>query len=131
MSKKRRDIPAFGLPIIETHFHLDYLKDASVGDILQQARDIGVERFMTIAVAPENMETVIKLTEEHSDVVLLVKDLGLLAAVHSSATAVARALPSPRSALCRAVRKMYHGLLWGGKLRINPLNICPIELTTA
>ncbi|MBN57607.1 MAG: TatD family hydrolase [Thalassolituus sp.] len=68
MSKKRRDIPAFGLPIIETHFHLDYLKDASVGDILQQARDIGVERFMTIAVAPENMETVIKLTEEHSDV---------------------------------------------------------------
>lgn len=68
MSKKRRDIPAFGLPIIETHFHLDYLKDAPVGDILQQARDIGVERFMTIAVTPENMETVIKLTEEHSDV---------------------------------------------------------------
>lgn len=68
MSKKRRDIPAFGLPIIETHFHLDYLKDAPAGDILQQARDIGVERFMTIAVAPENMETVIALTKAHSDV---------------------------------------------------------------
>ena len=68
MSKKRREIPAFGLPIIETHFHLDYLKDAPAGDILQQARDIGVERFMTIAVAPENMETVISLTKEHSDV---------------------------------------------------------------
>ncbi len=68
MSKKRREIPAFGLPIIETHFHLDYLKDAPAGDILQQARDIGVESFMTIAVAPENMETVIALTKEHSDV---------------------------------------------------------------
>jgi len=67
MSKKRRDIPEYQLPIVETHFHLDYLKDASAEDILQQARDIGVERFMTIAVTPENMDTVIGLTEAHDD----------------------------------------------------------------
>ena len=68
MSKKRRDIPKYQLPIIETHFHLDYLKDASASDILHQARDCGVERFMTIAVTPDNMPTVIGLTEEHPDV---------------------------------------------------------------
>ena len=68
MSKKRRDIPKYELPIIETHFHLDYLKAAPAADILQAARDIGVERFMTIAVTPDNMPAVLTLTREHNDV---------------------------------------------------------------
>ncbi|KZZ10764.1 hydrolase TatD [Oleibacter sp. HI0075] len=68
MTKKRRDIPNYQQPIIETHFHLDYLKEQPASDILQQGRDIGVERFMTIAVAPENMGQVLALTEEHHDV---------------------------------------------------------------
>ena len=53
--KKRRDIVDYGLPIIETHFHLDYLKEGTPQEILQAARDIGVERFMTISVEPDNM----------------------------------------------------------------------------
>lgn len=67
MSKKRRDIPAYGLPIIETHFHLDYLKEGSADDILSAARAIGVERFMTISVEPDNMPKALALAEAHAD----------------------------------------------------------------
>ncbi len=66
--KKRRDIPLYQQPIIETHFHLDYLKDASADEILAQARAIGVERFMTISVEPDNMPTALALAEAHADV---------------------------------------------------------------
>lgn len=68
MSKKKRDIPNYELPIIETHFHLDYLKQASTAEILEAAQAIGVERFMTIAVEPDNMPNVIALTQEHDKV---------------------------------------------------------------
>lgn len=67
MSKKRRDIPTYGLPIIETHFHLDYLKEGSADDILSAARAIGVERFMTISVEPDNMPKALALAEAHAD----------------------------------------------------------------
>lgn len=68
MAKNKRDIPNYQLPIIETHFHLDYLKEGSTEEILDKARAIGVERFMTIAVSPDNLEKVIALTESHDDV---------------------------------------------------------------
>ncbi len=67
MSKKRRDIPNYQLPIIETHFHLDYLKDAPAEEVLAAARELGVERFMTIAVTPANIPVVLQLTSEHTD----------------------------------------------------------------
>lgn len=65
--KKRREIPEYQLPIIETHFHLDYLKEGSPEEVLTAARNIGVERFMTIAVQPDNMPTALGLTEQHDD----------------------------------------------------------------
>lgn len=68
MAKNKRDIPNYQLPIIETHFHLDYLKDHSDDEVLEKARSVGVERFMTIAVSPDNLEKVIQLTEKHEDV---------------------------------------------------------------
>jgi TatD DNase family protein len=68
MAKNKRDIPNYQLPIIETHFHLDYLKEASEEEVLEKARAIGVERFMTIAVSPDNLNKVIQLTENHGDV---------------------------------------------------------------
>ncbi len=68
MSKKNRTIPAYGLPIIETHFHLDYLKAAAPEDILAAARAIGVERFMSISVEPDNMPGVLALAERFADV---------------------------------------------------------------
>ncbi|WP_439106357.1 TatD family hydrolase [Congregibacter sp.] len=59
MSKKqRREIPRFAHPIIETHCHLDYLEADALADELQSARDVGVERIITIAVSPDNLDTV-------------------------------------------------------------------------
>ncbi|WP_419813335.1 TatD family hydrolase [Bacterioplanoides sp.] len=66
--KKRREIPHYQLPIIETHFHLDYLKEESPEATLDAARHIGVERFMTIAVQPDNMPTALGLAEQFDDV---------------------------------------------------------------
>ncbi|ROT99780.1 TatD family deoxyribonuclease [Marinobacter sp. R17] len=64
MSKKRRDIPVFEQPIIETHCHLDYLKDRPLAETLAEAQRVNVERVITIAVAPDNLATVRKLTGE-------------------------------------------------------------------
>jgi TatD DNase family protein len=61
MSKKRRPIPRFEQAIIETHCHLDYLKDAPVQDLVEQAEAQGVERIITISVEPENLDTVMTL----------------------------------------------------------------------
>lgn len=68
MAKNKRDIPNYQLPIIETHFHLDYLKEGSAEEILEKARSFGIERFLTIAVSPDNLQKVITLTEVHDDV---------------------------------------------------------------
>ncbi|MFK8041242.1 TatD family hydrolase [Congregibacter sp.] len=59
MSKKqRRDIPRFAHPIIETHCHLDYLEPGGLSEELLNARDVGVERIITIAVSPDNLDKV-------------------------------------------------------------------------
>ncbi|MFG1495625.1 TatD family hydrolase [Saccharospirillum sp. HFRX-1] len=65
MSRKKRDIPVFSHPIVETHCHLDYLKDAELSQILDDARAVGIERIVTIAVEPDNLGRVRDLTEEH------------------------------------------------------------------
>lgn len=64
----KRDTPLYHQPIIETHFHLDYLKEGSAQEILALARAVGVERFMTISVDPSNMPKVLELAHEHADV---------------------------------------------------------------
>lgn len=61
MSQKKRDIPVFEHPIIETHCHLDYLKDRTLGEILAEAARVNVERIITIAVAPDNLARVREL----------------------------------------------------------------------
>ena len=69
MSKKaRRAIPVFDYPIIETHCHLDYLPQEALAQTLRQARAVGVERIVTIAVSPDNLPTVRQLAEQHEDV---------------------------------------------------------------
>ncbi len=65
MKKPKREIPQLGHPIIETHCHLDYLKQASTQQILDGAQAVGVEKVVTIAVAPTNLGTVRKLTAAH------------------------------------------------------------------
>jgi TatD DNase family protein len=62
MSKKKRDIPLFDQPIIETHCHLDYLEGESLLETLNAAQQVGVERIVTIAVSPDNLSKVRELT---------------------------------------------------------------------
>jgi len=54
-------------PIFETHCHLDYLKQASFSEVAAQANNIGVEKIMTIAVSPDNLDKVLAIAqaEEH------------------------------------------------------------------
>lgn len=69
MSKKNpRPVPRFNTPIIETHCHLDYLSSDDLTRVLDEARDLGVDRFITIAVSPDNLATVRSLTEQAVDI---------------------------------------------------------------
>lgn len=63
MSTKRREIPVFDHPIIETHCHLDYLKDRPLEETLAEAQRVNIERIITIAVSPENLGTVRELAQ--------------------------------------------------------------------
>lgn len=65
MSKQNKPIPVYGKPIIETHCHLDYLKQDSTAGIIDRAQSVGVESLITIAVNPENLASVRELVEAH------------------------------------------------------------------
>ncbi len=67
MSKKiRREIPCYRHPIIESHCHLDYLDEEQLADTLQRAKAVGIEKIITIAVSPDNLQTVADLTNTDS-----------------------------------------------------------------
>ncbi|PSF05113.1 TatD family deoxyribonuclease [Marinobacter fuscus] len=66
MSKKRREIPVFDHPIIETHCHLDYLKDRPLEETLAQSRQVNIEKVITIAVSPNNLAAVRELAANTS-----------------------------------------------------------------
>jgi TatD DNase family protein len=69
MSKsKRREIPRFDTPIIETHCHLDYLNAEALADTLAQSAAVGIERIITIAVSPANLGRVLELTREAANI---------------------------------------------------------------
>jgi TatD DNase family protein len=54
--------------IIETHCHLDYLKDKPLEDIVQEAKLNGIEKFMTIAVEPDNFDKVKEISERFEEI---------------------------------------------------------------
>ncbi len=62
-NKKRRDIPRFDTPIIETHCHLDYLDQAELEATLEKSLAAGVERIITIAVSADNLNRVMTLAQ--------------------------------------------------------------------
>ncbi|TXS90185.1 TatD family deoxyribonuclease [Parahaliea maris] len=69
MSKsKRRDIPHFKTPLIETHCHLDYLDQEQLEHTLERAEEVGVERIITIAVSPCNLDRVFQLAHSAPNV---------------------------------------------------------------
>ena len=63
--KKRRDIPRFEHPLFETHCHLDYLDAETLADTLERSREVGIERIITIAVSPGNLDTVAALAQDN------------------------------------------------------------------
>lgn len=65
---KKRDIPIFQHPIIETHCHLDYLEADALEDALQAAKAVNIERIITIAVSPDNLDTVMRLINTHRQI---------------------------------------------------------------
>lgn len=67
-ASKRREIPNYGLPIIETHCHLDYLTVQSTSDLIARCGELNIERLITIAVSEKNLSSVIELTEQHDAV---------------------------------------------------------------
>ncbi len=54
--------------IIETHCHLDYLKDKPLEEILKEASDNGIQKIMTIAVEPDNFDAVFKLANTYEQI---------------------------------------------------------------
>ena len=52
--------------MIETHCHLDYLKDISIQEVTDQCTQLGIEKLITISVSPDNLDTVVDLCEQHS-----------------------------------------------------------------
>jgi TatD DNase family protein len=42
--------------LIETHCHLDYLKEASLQELLFKAREAGIGKIITIGVDPDNLD---------------------------------------------------------------------------
>lgn len=66
--KKRRDIPRFKTPIFETHCHLDYLDSDELEATLTQAKAVGIERIITIAVSPSNQNKVFELAHSSPNI---------------------------------------------------------------
>lgn len=65
---KKRDIPVFDHPIIETHCHLDYLEGQALEDVIGAAQAVNIERIITIAVSAGNLDTVMGIIEQHEKV---------------------------------------------------------------
>ena len=68
MSKTKREIPTFESPIIETHCHLDYLKQDPLEDIITRSKAHGIERIITIAVEPNNLDNVLDIAKFYDHV---------------------------------------------------------------
>ncbi len=53
-----------GYPLFETHCHLDYLKTDPLEDILSKCKKSHVEKIITISVDPENLDSVLELSQK-------------------------------------------------------------------
>lgn len=67
-TRKRRDIPIYATPLIETHCHLDYLDQEQLAQTLARSREVGIERIVTIAVSAANLDRVYALTRAAEDI---------------------------------------------------------------
>ena len=68
MSKAKREIPIFKLPIIETHFHLDMLKSMSREEVVEKAKNTNIEKMITISTSPDNLDEVISISNSFPEI---------------------------------------------------------------
>lgn len=68
MTKSKREIPIFTLPIIETHFHLDMLKAMSREEIVKKSRTHNIKKLITISTNPNNLDEVIAIAEAFPEI---------------------------------------------------------------
>tara|TARA_R110000868_G_scaffold378945_2_gene644604 strand:+ start:2323 stop:3084 length:762 start_codon:yes stop_codon:yes gene_type:complete len=54
--------------MIETHCHLDYLKDRPLEETLKLSEEAGVSTFITIGVSPKNLDTVFEISTNNKQV---------------------------------------------------------------
>ncbi|AJQ96457.1 TatD family hydrolase [Gynuella sunshinyii] len=65
---KRKPIPILNQAIIETHCHLDYLKNSELETVLEQAFNVGIESIVTIATEPDNLAVVLDIANRFHQV---------------------------------------------------------------
>jgi len=68
MGKKRREIPTFNQPILETHCHLDYLKEMELEEILEKSLAHNIQKIITISVTPDNLQTALNIANKFEPV---------------------------------------------------------------
>lgn len=54
--------------MIESHCHLDYLKQLPLDEIVSKSKEAGIDKIITISVDPDNLQTVIDIAKSHPDV---------------------------------------------------------------
>lgn len=55
-------------PIIETHCHLDMLKEQSIKQTISMSKRSGITDIVTISVSSKNLEKVVGIAEEHDNI---------------------------------------------------------------
>lgn len=65
MSTNKKAIPVFFQPMIDTHCHLDYLKENSLDVLIERALESNVQYMVTIGVSPDNQQKVRELIQYH------------------------------------------------------------------
>jgi len=53
------------MKIIETHCHLDYLKNEPLDEILKKSAEAGIERIITISVQPSNFDDAFNIANDN------------------------------------------------------------------
>lgn len=67
MSKKK-EIPQYDFEMVETHCHLDYLKEVNTTEAVEKAREKNVTKLITISVDPTNLQTVLDIADQFPNV---------------------------------------------------------------
>lgn len=63
MNKPKKEIPISNHPIIETHFHLDMLKNLSREEVVKKSLLHNIEKMITISTNADNLDEVILIAE--------------------------------------------------------------------